>query len=48
MATTTRAGNKVNGLDMDALAGVMREMKTSPNYFNIARPIRIDARLEVE
>jgi hypothetical protein len=23
-------------------------MKTSPNYFNISRPIRIDARLEVE
>lgn len=23
-------------------------MKTSPNYFNLARPVRIDARLEVE
>jgi hypothetical protein len=23
-------------------------MKTSPNYFNIARPIRIDSRLVVE
>jgi len=22
-------------------------MKTSPNYFNISRPIRIDAKLEV-
>jgi len=23
-------------------------MKTSPNYFNITRPVRLDARLEVE
>ena len=23
-------------------------MKTSPNYFNVSRPIRIDAKLEVE
>ena len=23
-------------------------MKTSPNYFNVARPVRIDARLVVE
>jgi hypothetical protein len=23
-------------------------MKTSPNYFNVSRPIRIDASLEVE
>lgn len=30
MATATKAGNRVNGLDMDALAGVMREIEQDP------------------
>ena len=52
MATTVKAANRVNGLDLEA-PEQFREIhetviKTSPNYFNVSRPIRIDAAVEVE
>jgi uncharacterized OsmC-like protein len=39
---------KGNGSDADFREIHETVMKTSPNYFNIARPIRIDSRLVVE
>ena len=43
----------VNGIDVDVLHEVIVEIhenviKTSPNYFNVSRPVRIDAQLQVE
>ena len=39
---------KGNGSEADFREIHETVMKTSPNYFNIARPIRIDSRLVVE